>query len=192
MKGRFTYIVISIVSLALGVATVWFYRSNLLQFQIESEQKSIAETVKQKFRFIYGGEGKYDTNYTFQTPPEEKIFASDCIGCEEEVGNVVIFKESRSLEQTRYLFQSNSENDLIERGEKLDSNGAKLGERGITVFRDENKIVGARVFWTEGNDFWAIQAPSVELAKELETSELFRRIREKKTSEFIRKYCYSE
>jgi len=175
MKRAFTYIIIFVFILSTVLATVWTY-----------------ENSTAKFRFLYGGESDYYADYTFQTPPEEKNFADDCIGCEEEVGNVVIFKESRSLEQTRHLFQSNSENDLVEKGEKFDSNGEKLGERGITVFRNENKIVGARMFWTEGNDFWAIQAPSLELAKKLETSELFRCVREKKTSEFIRKYCYSE
>lgn len=125
--------------------------------------------------------------YTFQTPPEEKNYADDCIGCEQEVGNAVIFAEFGCPKKAKYLFESNSKNGIVEKGKKLDKNGVEIGERRLVVFKDKGKIYGARVFWVEGNDFWAVQAPTVDLTKELEESEEYYKIR-KKVAEEIKSY----
>ena len=84
---------------------------------------------------------------------------------------IILFNDFRSAEVTRYLFNSNattSAADLIERGDKFAANGKKIGQRGITKFAGSEAV---RIFWTEGDVFWALQAPSLELAREFEQSE---------------------
>ena len=121
--------------------------------------------------------------YTFQTPPEEKNYADDCIGCEQEVGNAVIFAEFGCPEKTRYLFKSNSEIGVIEKSIKIDGDGKPVGEKRLVVFKADGKITGARIFWTEGNDFWAVQAATIESTKALEESEEYYSIRKKLVNE---------
>lgn len=79
---------------------------------------------------------------------------------------VDFYHEFTSPETTRYLFQANSEgDDLIEKGFKLNANGEKIGERGVVVF--PNGI--ARIYWTEENEFWFVQAGSLKLARKVES-----------------------
>lgn len=158
-----------------------------------AEMTALSKNSKPQFRYIYGEEDDKDASYAFQTPPEGKIFAEDCIGCKEEVGNVHAFKENVSVEQTKYLFKSNSENfEVIEKSDKTNDKGNKIGERVVSVSKYNGKVVVSRIFWTEGDVFWAVQAPTVELAKAFEQSEIFHCVREKKTFELINKYCISE
>lgn len=142
---------------------------------------------KPQFRLLNGSfMGEYAT-YTLQTPPEEKNFAEDCIGCEQEVGNAVIFAEFGCLNKSEYLFEANSTN-IVEKAPIVDSAGTPTGEQRIVVFKDkEEKIVGARLFWIEGKDFWAVQAPSIELTKALRESEQYKEVRAK-VAEEIKKY----
>lgn len=142
---------------------------------------------KPRFRLLYGSFMGESATYTLQTPPEEKNYADDCIGCEQEVGNAVIFAEFGCLNKSEYLFESNSDNGVIEKTPILDSSGTAIGEQRTVVFKDKEKIVGARLFWIEGKDFWAVQAPSVELTKALRESEQYKEIR-KKVAEEIKKY----
>jgi hypothetical protein len=80
--------------------------------------------------------------------------------------DVDFYHEFTSPETTRYLFQSNSEGDeLVEKGFKLNANGEKIGERGVYVF--PNRI--ARIYWTEGDEFWFVQASSLKLARKVES-----------------------
>ena len=157
------------------------------------EISAVNKLNKTKFRYVYGEEDNKYANFAFQTPPESKIFAEDCIGCEEEVGNVHAFKEDISKEQTSYLFKSNSENfEIVEKSAKADDKGTKIGDRVVSVSKDKGKVVVSRIFWTEGDVFWAVQAPTVELAKEFEQSEIFQCVREKKTAELINRHCISK
>jgi hypothetical protein len=85
---------------------------------------------------------------------------------------ITFFSDLGSEEKTRHLFESNADawgGKLLERREKLNAAGRRIGERGIVV---GDEYQWARIFWTEGKDFWCIQAPSLELALEFERSEL--------------------
>jgi len=78
---------------------------------------------------------------------------------------VRFYRENSSPETTRYLFQSNSEsNGLIEKGFKVNAKGQKIGERGIIVFPNGK----ARIYWTEADAFWVIEAESLKLARKVE------------------------
>lgn len=88
---------------------------------------------------------------------------------------ITLYHEFTSPEQTRYLFQSNlTAARLIEQNSKLNSKGQKVGERAIIVFPSDGKNEVTRIFWTESAEFWFIQASSLSLAKEFESSEMFR------------------
>ncbi|MEK7725423.1 MAG: hypothetical protein AAB336_13805 [Acidobacteriota bacterium] len=152
-------------------------------FQRELDNTTIAQTKESKFRLLNGSFYGDNATYTFQTPPEEKNYADDCIGCKQEVGNAVIFAEFGCPKKVKYLFESNSKNGVVEKGKKLDKNGVEIGERRLVVFKDKGKIYGARVFWVEGNDFWAVQAPTIELTKALEESEEYYKVRKKVAEE---------
>jgi hypothetical protein len=96
----------------------------------------------------------------------------------EELGDITIHHDFTSREQTQYLFQSNLEGEeLVEQSSKLNEKGQKVGERAIDVFRHKGEIIAVRIFWTEGQEFWFIQAPSLKLAQEFESSEIFRSVR---------------
>jgi hypothetical protein len=71
------------------------------------------------------------------------------------------------------LVDSHWESEFVERGNKFDENGVKIGERGVTVFRSDGEIKSAKIFWTEGDVFWSINAPTVELAEAFENSYAF-------------------
>jgi hypothetical protein len=82
------------------------------------------------------------------------------------------YGDFRSAQVTRETFDSNATTDaatLIERGYKFDEKGRRIGERVVTVFKGVNV---ARISWTEGDIFWSVQAPSLELAREFEASEM--------------------
>lgn len=77
----------------------------------------------------------------------------------------------RSAEVTRWLFESNAtpDNDtLIELGPKFDMFGREVGKRGVIVFNGGSPI---RIFWTDGDVFWSVQAPTLQLAREFEQSD---------------------
>lgn len=79
---------------------------------------------------------------------------------------VDFYHEFTSPETTRYLFQSNSEvGKLVERNSKLNLKGQKLGERGIRV--SPNGFT--RIFWTEGDEFWFVDAASLKIALKVES-----------------------
>jgi hypothetical protein len=85
---------------------------------------------------------------------------------------ITLYGDFRSAEVTRETFESNATTDaatLIERGYKFDEKGRRIGERVVTVFIGVNAV---RISWTEGDIFWSVQAPSLELAREFEASEI--------------------
>jgi hypothetical protein len=92
--------------------------------------------------------------------------------------DITLYHEFTSPEQTRYLFQSNlTAAKLIEQGSKPNGNGQKVGERAVIVFPSDEKNEAARIFWTEGEEFWFIQASSLKLAEEFESSDMYRSAR---------------
>jgi hypothetical protein len=87
----------------------------------------------------------------------------------EEIG---FYGDFRSAQVSQEHFQSNATSNasiLIERGYKFDEKGRRIGERGVWVSKKAHAV---RVFWTEGDIFWSVQAPSLELAREFEESEI--------------------
>ena len=83
---------------------------------------------------------------------------------------ITLFADFRSPEITTELFESNATTDAATRLEietKFETNGPKIGRRGVTKFKGAG---GVRIFWTDGDTFWAVQAPSLELSREFEQS----------------------
>jgi len=100
----------------------------------------------------------------------------------EDVEEITLFSDFRSAQVTRDLFESNmagSSSELIESGLKLDGNGRQIGRRGVISFKHTNAV---RIFWTDGDTFWAVQAPSLELAREFERSDVARSITRSKSN----------
>jgi hypothetical protein len=181
MKHFIFYLTVFIFVCGMGIL---IYTNNIKIFQSDSNENIVTQTQKSQFRYLNGKFWGDNATYTFQTPPEEKNYADDCPGCEQEVGNAVIFAEFGCPDKTRSLFKSNSENGVTEKSMKLDKDGKEVGEKRLVVFKAENgEIKGARIFWTEGNDFWAVQAPTVESTKALEESEEYYSIRKKLVDE---------
>ncbi len=90
----------------------------------------------------------------------------DILNTKSRLGDDVDFwHDFRTAEITSDSYQSNLESEgLVEKGSKVDSNGNEIGRRGVTVF--PNGV--ARIFWTEGDEFWSVQADSLRLAKAVE------------------------
>lgn len=83
---------------------------------------------------------------------------------------ITLYADFRSPQVTLEHFESNSTSHsakLIEIGPRLDENGHKIGKRGVSIFKD---VQAVRIFWTDGDTFWFVQAPSLELAREFEQS----------------------
>lgn len=83
---------------------------------------------------------------------------------------ITLYADFRSREVTLEHFESNADPDgatIIEIGSKFDENGHTIGRRGIAIFND---VKAARIFWTDGDNFWSVQAPSLELARQFEES----------------------
>lgn len=89
---------------------------------------------------------------------------------------ITLSADFRAAEVTREHFKSNTTPDgatLIEIGTKFDENGHPIGKRGVTIF---NNTRAARIFWTDGDTFWFVQAPTLALASEFEESAITRSI----------------
>ena len=102
--------------------------------------------------------------YSYQTPE----------GSDAE--EITFFGDFRSAQVTRELLESNATTDaakLMERGDKLDEQGRRIGERIVTVFKGSEAV---RICWTESDIFWCVQAPSLRLARQFEESEIVRSI----------------
>jgi hypothetical protein len=137
---RLIYIAIAILTFSFGVIfSVYF------QFQSEPMSQFDCSWSNQ-----VSGKSGYDIHNTKSRLGEEVDF----------------YHEFTSPETTRHLFQSNLEDDqLVEQGFKLNTNGEKVGERGVDVY--PNGI--ARIYWTEGDEFWFVQASSLKLTRKVES-----------------------
>ena len=89
---------------------------------------------------------------------------------------ITLYGDFRSAQVTYEHFESNltaSPTTWIESGPKFDVNGNNIGKRGVRVFKDGG---GTRIFWTIGDTFWFVQAPSLELALAFEESDIVQSI----------------
>jgi len=85
---------------------------------------------------------------------------------------ITLYADFRSAQVTHETFNSNATSDaskLVEIGSKLEENGHKIGRRGVVIYKD---VQAVRIFWTDGDTFWSVQAPSLEMAREFEESAL--------------------
>jgi len=185
MKHTRFYITLGVLGLVTACSLGILVYSGKI-FGITSNESLIngAQTGVPRFRYLNGKFFGDNATYTFQTPPEEKIYADDCLGCEQEVGNAVIWAEFGCPKKSEYLFKANSKVGVVEKSPISDSNGSKIGEQRIVVFKDKGNVVGSRLFWIEGQDFWAVQAPTVALTKALRESEEYKSVRKKVVEEF--------
>ena len=181
MKYLKFYLTLFILTLVLiGSVGVLVYSNNITQVRSDLITPTPTPVQESQFRYLFGAFSGDHANYTFQTPPEEKIYADDCIGCKQEVGNLVIFAEFGCLNKTQYLFKSNSDGGVIEKSIKLDEDDKEVGEKRLVVLKDNNEnIIQSRIFWTENDDFWAILAPTVKLTKAFEKSKEYKWVRKK-------------
>jgi len=168
----FIYILIGVLSFLLGISFVQnIYRHDVESFEIKNQEIQLDLPSKQNQpRFLHlGGFGSYGS---FKSSGSEPRFADDCIGC-GEIGDISIYHNSESPEQTSYTLKANCVESkyLVEKGFQLNEKGQKIGERCFIIFPK----AGARIFWTEGEkDYWIISASSLNLVKEFESSEAFR------------------
>ena len=158
MKRPIIYVIIAIFALFIGVVSTWIYQVNYPRFQLVSLSSDDKSAI-----------------YNFQSSDGAKVFADDCIGCEGS-GNITVYHNFTSPEQVQYLFQSNliaNSKEIVGRDAKLNERGQKVGERAVRVASSGS----ASIFWTEVDEFWSIQAPSLELAEEFESSDMLRSAR---------------
>ncbi len=109
---------------------------------------------------------------SFKTVGSKPVYANDCIGC-GELGDIYIYHNSESVEQTNYTLKANCNDklDVVEKGYQFNEKGEKIGERCVIVFPNGS----ARLFWTEtAKDHFILSAPSLEILKEFEISETYR------------------
>ena len=172
MRRMSLYIGILLLTFVCGVVTTSLMHQYFLQGDRTTvETKVLLSNIVP--RFIPVGsllEPDYHI-YWYRTPastdPEEITLYGD-------------FRSGREawLEETqvtREHFESNATTKaakLVESGSKFDVIGQKIGRRGVTVFTINQDVHAVRIFWTEGDIFWSVQAPSLELAREFEESEI--------------------
>ena len=167
--------------LGLGIL---IYFDNISEGNANQSETTHKQEGENRFRLISSWFAGDNARYTFQTPPEEKNYAVDCIGCEAETGNLVIFAEFGCPNQVKDLFESNSNRGVEEKSIKVDVNGKKIGEKRLTISKSNEKIVASKTFWFENNeDFWAIRSPNPEVAKAFENSKEYQWVRNKVAEE---------
>lgn len=95
---------------------------------------------------------------------------------EGEPQEVTLYGSFTSAQAIYEHFETNgvpADISRIESGPKFDVHGNQIGKRGVTVFRERSV---ARIFWTNGSAFWSVQAPSFELARAFEASDIVQSI----------------
>lgn len=130
------------------------------------EAKINLSPVSKKPEFIYLG------GSSFKTVGSAPVFADDCIGC-GEIGDIYVYHNSESIEQTNYTLKANcyGELDVVQKGDQLNEKGEKIGERCVVVFPKGS----ARIFFTESEkDHSIISAPSLELVLAFEAGETYK------------------
>ncbi|HYX72097.1 MAG TPA: hypothetical protein VE732_04945, partial [Nitrososphaera sp.] len=167
------YILLGVLTFLVGIAFVQnIHRHDAESVETENQKVQLDSPSKQSQpRFLYlGGTGSYGS---FKSSGSEPRFADDCIGC-GEIGDISIYHNiERKPEHTQYTLEAQcgkGNKNLVERSIKLNEQGQKIGERCLTIYPEG----GAHIFWTEGVEYWFITTTSLEIAKEFESSEVFR------------------
>lgn len=162
---RVSHIGISLLTFILGVLVnnlaLKYFRVNFANVDSVSFQ---SETMPQFVAVSSLHDPDYHI-YWYRTPNSD------------ELEEITLYADFRSREVTRKLFESNATPDgatVIEVGSKFDENGHVIGRRGVTIF---NYVKGVRIFWTDEDSFWFVQAPSLELAHQFEESATVQSIR---------------
>ncbi len=130
------------------------------------EEKINFSPISKNPEFIYLG------GSSFKTVGSRPVYADDCIGC-GEIGDIYIYHNSESVEQTNYTLKANCNGklDVVEQGYQFNEKGEKIGKRCVSVFPDGS----ARLFWTESpKDYFILSAPSLEILRKFEVSETYR------------------
>jgi len=98
------------------------------------EAKINLSPIPKNPEFIYLGGGK------FKTVGSKPVFAKDCIGCKEELGDINVYHNSESVEWADYTFDANCNGkfDVVEKGFQFNERGEKIGERCIAVFSEDH------------------------------------------------------
>ena len=168
----FIYILIGVLTFLIGISFIQItYKRSVEVVEVTNQEIQLDVLPKHNEpRFLQlGGFGSYGS---FKSSGSEPRFSDDCIGC-GEIGDISIYHNSQSPEQTSYTLKANcvENKHLVEKGFQLNENGQKIGERCLIGFPGAD----ASIFWTEGKkDYWIISATSLNLVKEFESSEAFR------------------
>lgn len=190
MKRPVTYAVVAALTFLTGIMLLRIFQTNqplarpvvqpVVQPAIQPAvgpvvQTDSGHTGTKQFRLTSGGPRGSTENYIFLASDGEKVGAINCQGCLNEGEIVMLYHDFTSQEQTCYLLQANLKSaPPMERGSKLDEHGRVIGERGVVVRDTGGGGIRARIYWTEGKDFWFIETYSLDLAREFESSEAFR------------------
>ncbi len=177
-KLFFTFVIlISVCSLLIIGFSMNLISSN--QTQVKSTNNN---QTQKKFRYISGYDAGEYINYVFHSS-NERVFKTynDCIGCEPyEDGDTHLWRQFMSKKDAEDTFNGHDDIDSpwkIVEGSVSDKNGVK---RKIVILRDESrKVISVRILWIEPTErtytYWFIGAPSVEIAKAFEDSQIFKK-----------------
>lgn len=167
MKRIILFITLASITFIIGLVTTKASRKALSQPHVAKLAVS-SPLAPQTFSQFTPVSSLIEPDYLFywcRTPDSTEVDA-------------IIFVDFKSAEQTRALFEANADNKfakIIELGHKFDERGENVGRRVVAASLIENGQA-VNIFWTEGDIFWAVSAPSLELARKLEHSELVRAI----------------
>ncbi len=169
---RFIYITIFVFTLLVGIVStqiveivdMWTGQVNNSQIQSNNVPEIVyPKIVYPRFRLLEKG----FNDYQFQSSNRERRFANGA--------NISILHDFVSPEGMHEILEANCtkyRRDSIKRSFKLDENGQRIGERCVIVNRSSGET---RIIWTESKtEYWTIDATSLSLAKEFESSETFR------------------
>ncbi|MGB7201704.1 MAG: hypothetical protein WBD16_05485 [Pyrinomonadaceae bacterium] len=126
---------------------------------------SLYDRVFPSFRYMGGN--------TFLSPGGKLKYSGDCIGC-PPYGDVSIYhNRERNPDHTQYTLGANcgenANGEVLERTEKLNDRGERIGTRCIVTMGTE-----PRIFWTEGEEYYIVGGPTVEVLRAFEASDEFK------------------
>ncbi len=138
--------------------------------QIQSE--IVTKVANTRFRLLESG----FNDYQFKSSDGKRLFAN---GGDISILHNFIF----SPEDMREILEANCtkkrKDYSVEQSFELDENGQRIKERCVIVHRSGE----ARIIWTESKtEYWTIDATSLSLAKEVESSETFRLVKSRENS----------
>jgi len=117
---------------------------------------------------------------------KERIFKTynDCPSCKPyEYGDTDLWRQFVSKKVASEIFKGYDDNDSTWEYVRDSFSTIKEGKRKIVGLKSkEGKSSRARILWIKPSqrtwEYWVIQAPNVEIAKEFENSQAFKKIKE--------------